>query len=99
MGLLIDVSVTVDSDSQLKRLNEIEYENVYFNVYDERYKKGKKEAWSLKNQYAAQLNPFIEIKINGKFYHMIYSEASNDPFGELETMLKKIDKLKNSLSS
>ena len=89
MTPVINVSITVDSDSQLIALYNIE-SDAYFDVFDERYKKGKKDAWALKNQYGAQLNPFIEIKVNGKFYQMIYSEAVSEPIKELEKALKKL---------
>lgn len=95
---VINVSITVDSDEQLKAIHKLENE-AYFDIFDERYRKGKKDAWALKNQYAAQLNPFIEIKVNGKFYSMIYSEATSNPIEELEVLLNKLVKLDKSLSS
>lgn len=98
MNPVIEVTVTIDSTYQYDKITSIESE-AYFTILDERYKKGKKEAWALKNQYAAQQNPFIEIKINGKYYAAIYSEATEDPFGDLEATLKKIDRIKNTLSS
>ena len=98
MTPVINVSITVDSDSQLIALYNIE-SDAYFDVFDERYKKGKKDAWALKNQYGAQLNPFIEIKVNGKFYQMIYSEAVSEPIKELEKALKKLNKIKDTLNS
>ena len=98
MNHVIEVTVTIDSTYQYDKVTSIESE-AYFTIFDERYKKGKKEAWALKNQYAAQQNPFIEIKIDGKYYTAIYSEATQDPFGDLEKTLKKIDRIKDTLNS
>ena len=99
MSAIINVSITVDSDKQIKDIHELNNSDAYFDIFDERYKKGKKDAWALKNQYGAQLNPFIEIKVNGKFYQMIYSEAVSEPIKELEKDLKNIKKISNTLNS
>ena len=96
---VINVSITVDSDEQLKAINELEFDDVYFTIFDERYKNGKKESWALKNRYAAQLNPFIEITVNDKFYSMIYAEASQSPIYDLEIALKKLNKIRDTLNS
>ena len=99
MNNVINVSITIDSDQQLKDLSKLDFDDVYFTIFDERRRRGKKDAWALKNQYGAQLNPFIEIKINEKFYHMIYSEASESPISDLNKVLKRLIKIKDTLNS
>lgn len=96
MSILINVKVTVDSDSQSQELNDIE--GAYIDIYDERYKKGKKDSWALKNKYAAQLNPFIEVSINGFFYEVIYSEDCQNPIQKLKQDLVNLNKLRSTLS-
>lgn len=96
---VINISITIDSDKQLKAIHELESDFAYFDIFDERYKKGKKDSLRLKNQYGAQLNPFIEIKVDGKFYQMIYAEAVAEPVKELEKALKNIRKISDTLSS
>lgn len=83
---MFNISITVDSDDQIKAINQLDV-NAYFDIFDERYKKGKKDAWHLKNQYSAQLNPFVEIKKDGEFYKIIYKEACEDPISEISKML------------
>ena len=95
--MVINVNVTVENDEQIKEFKEIE--GVYFEFFDERYKKGKKDAWALKNKYGAKLNPFIEITLDGKFYTMIYSEVSEDPIKDLKITLSKLNKIINTISS
>ena len=95
--MVININVTVENDEQIKEFKEIE--GVYFEFFDERYKKGKKDAWALKNKYGAKLNPFIEITLDGKFYTMIYSEVSEDPIKDLKITLSKLNKIINTISS
>ena len=95
--MVINVNVTVENDEQIKEFKEIE--DVYFEFFDERYKKGKRDAWALKNKYGAKLNPFIEITLDGKFYTMIYSEMSKDPIKDLKITLSKLNKVINTISS
>ena len=95
--MVINVNVTVENDEQIKEFKEIE--DVYFEFFDERYKKGKRDAWALKNKYGAKLNPFIEITLDGKFYTMIYSEVSEDPVKDLKNTLFKLNKVINTISS
>lgn len=96
--MVINVSVTVENDEQIKKFKEIDYD-VYFEFFDERYKKGKKDAWALKNKYGAKLNPFVEITLDGKFYTMIYSEVSEDPVKDLKITLSKLNKVINTINS
>ena len=96
--MVVNINVTVENDEQIKEFKEIDYD-VYFEFFDERYKKGKKDAWSLKNKYGAKLNPFIEITLDGKFYTMIYSEVSEDPVKDLKNTLFKLNKVINTISS
>lgn len=95
--MVINVNVTVENDEQINKFKEIE--GIYFEFFDERYKKGKRDAWALKNKYGAKLNPFIEITLDGKFYTMIYSEISKDPIKDLKTTLSKLNKVINTISS
>ena len=97
ISMVINVNVTVENDEQIKEFKEIE--GVYFEFFDERYKKGKKDAWALKNKYGAKLNPFIEITLDGKFYTMIYSEVSENPVKDLKITLSKLNKVINTISS
>lgn len=97
MSALINVSITVENDEQINNINSLETK-AYFDIFDERYRQGKKEAWALKNQYGARLNPFAEIKVNGKFYQVLYSEAS-DVIKDLKQSLKQIQKISNTLSA
>lgn len=97
ISMVINVNVTVENDEQIKEFKEIE--GVYFEFFDERYKKGKKDAWALKNKYGAKLNPFIEITLDGKFYSMIYSEVSENPVKDLKITLSKLNKVINTISS
>ena len=95
--MVININVTVENDEQIKKFKEIE--DVYFEFFDERYKKGKRDAWALKNKYGAKLNPFIEITIDGKFYTIIYSEVSKNPIEDLKSILSKLNKIINTISS
>ena len=97
ISMVININVTVENDEQIKKFKEIE--GVYFEFFDERYKKGKKDAWALKNKYGAKLHPFIEINLDGKFYTMIYSEMSKDPIEDLKITLSKLNKVINTISS
>ena len=97
ISMVINVNVTVENDEQINKFKEIE--GVYFEFFDERYKKGKKDAWALKNKYGAKLNPFIEITLDGKFYSMIYSEVSENPVKDLKVTLSKLNKVINTISS
>lgn len=97
ISMVINVNVTVENNEQIKEFKEIE--GVYFEFFDERYKKGKKDAWALKNKYGAKLNPFIEITLDGKFYSMIYSEVSENPVKDLKITLSKLNKVINTISS
>lgn len=92
---MITVFITVDCDDHIKAINSIDT-NAYFEILDERYKKGKRDAWLLKNKYGAKLNPFIEIQKDGEFLGMIYSEASSDPLKELETLINNLNENKSN---
>lgn len=81
--MIFSVCITIDNDKDKKTLMQMNVKNnPYLTIFDERIRCQKKLAYNLKNQYAAKLNPFIEIFKDGELT-VIYKEACEDPIKEL----------------
>lgn len=73
----MDVYIVYNNDDTLKKLGDTLEVSPFFIFIDERSKKGKKEAHSLKTEWGARETPFALCLINGKPVKAFYSEAED----------------------
>lgn len=73
----MNVQITYTDVSQIEDLGNRNKENISFTFIDALSKKGKKEAWKLKNYWGAKLDPFALISEEDKPIKAFYSEACN----------------------
>lgn len=73
---MINVTVIYDDLDQIEPFNGSTY-SVKFHLIDSKSKKGKKEAWRVKNYYGAKLNPFAVVLDKDKPIKAFYSEAED----------------------
>ena len=88
MEKIYDVTAIVNNNEDVKYLMNMNTKHSpYLTIYNETYLSDKKKAWKLKNEYAAVQTPFIEIKVDGELFKVIYREACEDPLKELVKIL------------
>lgn len=82
--LITDVIITYNDDTQIERIKGESFkESPFFTFLDERSRKSRKEAFAIKNHWAAFATPFILCKNGETAVKAFYSEADNDVVGSL----------------
>lgn len=84
--MITDVYVVYDRDEHVKRIEgvfSLEETAPSFHLIDVRSNKTKKDAWSLKNHWAAKLDPFAIVMNGDKAIKAFYSETGEDVIGSL----------------
>lgn len=69
----MEIKITYNDPVQVESLKELKG----FTFIDSLSKKGKKEAWKLKNYWGAKLDPFALVLEEDKPIKAFYSEACN----------------------
>ena len=84
--MMTDIYIVYDNEEHIKELKE-EYslrDNIpSFHFLDVTSNRTKKEAWSLKNHWAAKLDPFAIVMNGDKAVKAFYSETGEDVIGSL----------------
>lgn len=72
---MVNVTIVYDDLEQIKDFKDTT--SYKFKFIDSKSRKGKKEAWRVKNYYGAKLDPFVVILDNEKPIKAFYSEAED----------------------
>jgi hypothetical protein len=83
--MITDVIVVYNDDEQIKKIGGTYTLKVspFFTFIDERSRKNKKQAYSVKSHYAARLTPFAVCLNKETPIKAFYSETGNDIINEL----------------
>lgn len=74
--MITDIFIICNKD-QLKKVEDTVKVTSTFHFIDPLSKKGKKEAWALKNYWGAKLDPFAVVMDGDKPIKAFYSESEN----------------------
>lgn len=87
---MIEVFVVYNNDKQIEKVRELNNSSLTFYFIDITTRKGKKQGWSIKNKFAAKLDPFAVIYKGEKPIKAFYTEAG-DSMKELIQFLNKLN--------
>jgi hypothetical protein len=93
--MITDVFIVYNNDNTIKRLGGTYTFKVspFFHFIDDRTRKGKKDAWKLKNIFGSKLTPFVAIYEGDKPIRAFYSETNKDIIKELIDYLNGTENL------
>lgn len=74
--MVTDIIIVYNDKNQLTELNTDNYP-IKFKFIDSLAKKSKKEAWRVKSNYAAKLDPFVVVLNGDKPIKAFYTEAED----------------------
>lgn len=75
--MITDIFIVCSDKEQLKKVEDTTNVTSTFHFIDSLSKKGKKEAWALKNYWGAKLDPFAIVMNRDKPVKAFYSESEN----------------------
>lgn len=75
--MITDIFIVCSDKEQLKKVEDTTNVTSTFHFIDPLSKKGKKEAWALKNYWGAKLDPFAIVMNGDKPVKAFYSESEN----------------------
>lgn len=91
MSGITDVFVIYNNDDQINRIKGETFKvSPFFTFIDERKYKSRKEAYKIKNHWAAFATPFAICMNNDKPIKAFYSETGTDIIAELINYLHEI---------
>lgn len=86
----MDIIITYNDDKQIERIKgETLKVSPFFTFLDERNRKSRKEAFAIKNHWAAFATPFILCKEGDKPIKAFYSESDSDVIQSLINYLNE----------
>ena len=74
----MDIYVVYNDNKTLERLGGTFKVSPFFHFIDDRTRKGRRDAWKVKNKFAAKLSPFAVVYEDDKPIKAFYTEADND---------------------
>lgn len=74
----MNVTVVYDNDKDRELLESVDSKfPVFVNLINYNSLKGRKEAFQIKSEWGARLNPFVTVEKDDKIIKVFYSEKNN----------------------
>lgn len=87
---MTDIYVIYNNDDHIKEIGDIQLRiSPFFHFIDDRTRTGRKDAWKVKNTFAAKLTPFVAIYDKDTPIKAFYSETERDVIKDLIDYLKE----------
>lgn len=84
----MDIHIVYNEDSQKERIEEAFKESPFSFTFIDVRGKSKKDAWAVKNKWAAKLDPFAIVYNEDRAVKAFYSETGEDIINSLINFLK-----------